>query len=121
MPATSVTRQICQAARRFGKANDGNIAIIFAIAILPMLGFVGAAIDYSRANLARSSMQGAMDSTALMLSRDLAQGLITTSQINTKAQAYFSALFTSKEAQSVSVSATYTPGTSSSCATIQIN
>ena len=65
-------------------------------------------------------MQAAMDSTALMLSSDLTQGLITPSQINTKAQAYFAALFTSKAAKSVSISATYTPGTSSTDSAIPI-
>jgi Flp pilus assembly protein TadG len=121
MSASSVASHIRQAASRFARADEGNIAVTFAIAILPVLAFVGAAIDYSRANMARTSMQGAMDSTALMLSRDLTQGVITSSQINTKAQAYFSALFTNKETQSVSVSATYTPATSSTRATIEIN
>jgi Flp pilus assembly protein TadG len=115
------TGRIGRAASRFAKSNEGNIAVIFAVAILPVLGLVGAAIDYSRASKARTSMQAAMDSTALMLSSDLTQGLITPSQINTKAQAYFAALLTDKAAKPVSVSATYTPGTSSTGATIQIN
>jgi Flp pilus assembly protein TadG len=121
MPSAFNTCHLGRAARRFAKSNEGNIAVIFAIAILPVLGFVGAAIDYSRASKARTSMQAAMDSTALMLSGDLTRGLITPSQINAKAQAYFSALFTNKEAQSVTVSATYIPGTSGTGATIQIN
>jgi Flp pilus assembly protein TadG len=121
MSCATIARHIGQAASRFASANEGNIAVIFGIVILPVLAFVGAAIDYSRANMARSSMQAAMDSTALMLSRDLTQGLITPSQINTKAQAYFSAMFTDKEAQSVSINTTYTPGTSSTGATIQID
>jgi Flp pilus assembly protein TadG len=121
MSCASIARRISRAASRFASANEGNIAVIFGIAILPILGFVGAAIDYSRASMARSSMQGAMDSTVLMLSSDLTQGLITTSQINTKAQAYFSALYSNRQAQSISISATYTPATPSTGATIQIN
>jgi Flp pilus assembly protein TadG len=121
VPIASVIRRVGQAARRFAKASEGNIAVIFCIAVLPVLGFVGATIDYSRANMARTSMQAAIDSTALMLSSDLTQGRITSFEINTKAQAYFSALFTNKDAQSVSVSATYTPGTSSTSATIQVS
>jgi Flp pilus assembly protein TadG len=121
MSCVSIARHISRAASRFAGANEGNIAVIFGIAILPILGFVGAAIDYSRANMAHSSMQAAMDSTALMLSKDLTQGLITPSQISTKAQAYFSALYTNKQARSVSISATYTPGTSSTNETIQVN
>jgi Flp pilus assembly protein TadG len=121
MPSAFDTCHIGGTASRFAKSSEGNIAVIFAIAILPVLGFVGAAIDYSRASKVRTSMQAALDSTALMLSRDLTQGLITPSEINTKAQAYFAGLFTSKAAKSVSISATYTPGTSSTDETIQIN
>lgn len=90
----------------------GNIAMLFGIAVLPILLFVGAAIDYSRANAARSSMQSALDSTALMLSRDLAQGTITTSDLAAKAQSYFNALYTSKEAQNPTVTVSYAPNTS---------
>ena len=56
MFATFNIRHICNAARRFVGANDGNIAVIFTIAAIPVIGFVGAAIDYSRTNSARSSV-----------------------------------------------------------------
>lgn len=121
MSCVSIARHISRAASRFAGADEGNIAVIFAIAILPVLAFVGAAIDYSRASQVRTSMQAALDSTALMLSRDLTQGLITPSELKAKAQAYFDGLFTGKAAKSVSISATYTPGTSSTDETIQIN
>jgi Flp pilus assembly protein TadG len=120
MPVASITRYIREAASRFAGANQGNIAVIFAFACLPLISFVGAAIDYSRVNSARSSMQSALDSTALMLSKDLSQGLITASQINAKAQLYFGALYTNTDAQSVSISATYTANTSMG-STIQVN
>ncbi|MCK1300568.1 TadE/TadG family protein [Bradyrhizobium sp. 24] len=105
---------------RFAAAEQGNIAVIFAIALLPVLGFVGAAIDYSRAAQARSAMQAALDSTSLMVSKDLSSGTITTSQISIKAQAYFNALFTATNAlPSVSIAATYTASTSMG-STIQV-
>lgn len=98
---------------RFGTAEQGNIAVIFAIALVPVLSFIGAAVDYSRAVQARTSMQAALDSAALMLSKDLSSGAITTSQISTKAQAYFNGLFTGTATlPSVSVAATYTASTS---------
>ncbi|WP_025036800.1 TadE/TadG family type IV pilus assembly protein [Bradyrhizobium sp. DOA9] len=98
---------------RFAAAEQGNIAVIFAIALVPVLSFVGAAIDYSRAAQARTAMQSALDSTALMLSRDLSSGTISTSQISTKAQSYFNALFTDTTTlPSVSVAATYNASTS---------
>lgn len=120
MFSASFRNQAGSAARRFVGASEGNIAVIFAIALVPILGFVGVAIDYTRANSARSSMQAALDSTALMLSKDLSEGLITTSQIAAKAQSYFAALYTNTDAKSVSVSATYTAN-SSMGSTIQVN
>src|SRR6195952_4682643 len=105
---------------RLRKDQRGNIAVIFAIALLPLVSLTGAAIDYSRANNARTSMQSALDSVALMLSKDLSQSLIKASDINAKAQAYFNALYTNKDAQSVSISATYTAGTTSTGSTIVV-
>jgi Flp pilus assembly protein TadG len=112
MTIASISRHLRSAASRFAGANEGNLAVIFAFALVPILTFVGAAIDYSRANSARSSMQAALDSMALMLSKDLSQGVITPSQIDAKAQAYFAALYTNTDAKSVSVNATYTASTS---------
>lgn len=120
MFGASFRNQVRSAAARFVAADEGNIAVIFCIALVPLLGFVGAAVDYTRANAARSSMQAALDSTALMLSKDLSEGLITSSQITTKAQSYFTALYTNSDAKSVAVSATYT-ASSSMGSTIQVN
>jgi len=92
----------------FGRSDQGNIAILFAIAVVPVITFVGAAVDYTRANTARSSMQSAMDSASLMLAKDLQDGTINTSQITQKAQDYFKALYTNPDAKSVGVTATYT-------------
>jgi Flp pilus assembly protein TadG len=114
MFGASITRHIREAAKRFIGANRGNVAVIFTIAAIPVIGFVGAAIDYSRANMARSSMQAALDSTALMLSKDLSSGKINTTQIQTQASAYFAALYTNKDATAAglpsqpAVTATYT-------------
>ena len=106
------------AARRFAAARDGNVAVLFTLAAIPIVTFVGMAVDYSRANAARSSMQAAMDSTALMLSRDLSTGTITPTQIPTQAQKYFAGLYTNKDAQNATVGATYTVATASTAATI---
>jgi Flp pilus assembly protein TadG len=105
---------------RFRRDQRGNIAVIFTIAILPIMAAVGCAIDYSRVSRAFSVMQAALDSTALMVSKDLSQGVITTSNVNTAAQAYFSALYTDSEVQSVTISATYTATNGSLGSTIQV-
>jgi Flp pilus assembly protein TadG len=104
----------------FGRSDRGNIAVIFAIALVPILTFIGVAIDYTRANAARSSMQAALDSTALMLAKDLSDGKIAVSDINAKAQTYFAALYTNTDAKSVSISASYTVS-SSIGSTIQVS
>ena len=115
-----VPRRVRTAVRRFAGANEGNIAILFGIAVIPIISFVGAAVDYTRANSARSAMQAALDSTALMLAKDLTEGTINTSQISTKADAYFRALFTNPEARVISIDATYTQN-SGNGSTILVN
>src|SRR5580692_3724524 len=107
MFGASITRHIREAAKRFIGANRGNVAVIFTIAAIPIIGFVGAAIDYSRANMARSSMQAALDSTALMLSKDISTGKIASDQttLNTKATAYFNALYTNGDAHATGLTA----------------
>ena len=49
----------------FGRSDRGNIAVLFAIAVVPVISFVGAAVDYTRANTARTSMQSAMEDGVL--------------------------------------------------------
>ena len=104
----SIFSRVRAAAGRFAGANQGNIAVLFALAAVPIISFVGAAIDYTRANSARSSMQAALDSTALMVAKDLQDGTITASQVTAKAQAYFTSLYTNTDAKSVTITATYT-------------
>src|SRR5882762_4393847 len=102
MVNTSIFSRMCKVVRRFGGANQANVAVIFGLAVIPVISFMGAAIDYSRANSARSSMQAALDSTALMISKDLTDGRISTSDIEAKAKSYFVALYTNKDSTVVS-------------------
>src|SRR4051812_25837655 len=120
MSGASVLRKIRTSLGRFATADGGNIAVIFALSAVPLISFVGAAIDYTRANAARSSMQAALDSAALMLSKDLSSGTITTSQIDTKATDYFNALYNNKDAQDVAVTATYSAPSGSNPANIKL-
>jgi len=50
---------------RFRRDQRGNIAILFAIACVPLLAFVGAGVDYSMANKTRTKMQQALDEAVL--------------------------------------------------------
>jgi Flp pilus assembly protein TadG len=121
MLGASIARYLRQAAARFIGANGGNVAVIFTIAAVPVIGFVGAAIDYTRMNEARSTMQSALDSTALMLSKDISSGKITASQVNTTAQSYFSGLFNQPNATVTSFNATYNADNGSLGSTVTLN
>jgi Flp pilus assembly protein TadG len=48
-----------------GRSGSGSVAINFAIAILPIVLSVGAAVDYSIANRAKSGLDAAADAAAL--------------------------------------------------------
>jgi Flp pilus assembly protein TadG len=78
-----------------------GVAPLLGLCFIPLVGAVGAAVDYSRAASVRTSMQMALDSTALMLSKE-AQGL-NTAQLGSKATAYFNALFQRPEASNVQI------------------
>jgi len=61
-----------QILRRLWSGSDGqtgNVAILFALALLPIVGLTGAAIDYSIAFSNRTSLQKALDSAALALAK----------------------------------------------------
>ncbi|MCT8974431.1 TadE/TadG family type IV pilus assembly protein [Microbaculum marinisediminis] len=49
----------------------GNVGIIFAFALLPIILAVGSALDYGRYNAARARIQTALDATGLMLAHQV--------------------------------------------------
>ncbi len=103
-----IFQQFIAKAARFAGDRRGNVAITFGIATLPLIGAVGAAVDYSHANSVKAAMQSALDSTALMLARDAPT--MTDPNLDSKARAYFTAMFTRPEATDVVVNATYSTG-----------
>lgn len=93
--------------RAFSVAGAGNVTIIFAISLIPIMGAVGAAVDYGRASSDRIAMQAAVDATALILSKNIAT--LTTDQIKTNATSIFTGLYTRPEITNLVVTPTYTP------------
>jgi Flp pilus assembly protein TadG len=87
---------------RFGSDRCGNVAIMFALATIPVFGAVGAAVDYSRANSARTAMQAALDSTALMLSKEITEDTAKT-ELQKKADKYFFAIYNRPEGHNITV------------------
>src|ERR1700722_19757738 len=51
--------------RRFRSNNRGNVAIISALAALPMVAGVGCVIDYTTASMIKTKLQAAADAAAL--------------------------------------------------------
>lgn len=51
--------------RKFAADTGGNVALIFGLALLPVTGAVGAAVDYSNANKVRSWLTAAADSASV--------------------------------------------------------
>jgi len=106
MVITELSRKLRGALRKFGRAERGNVVLIFSLALVPIMGMVGAAADYSRANSDKAAMQAAIDATALMLSQTAASQ--TGTQLSQNATSYFNAVFTAKDVTNVVLTPTFT-------------
>jgi Flp pilus assembly protein TadG len=51
----------------------GNVAVLFSIAVVPIMGFAGAAMDYSRATSLKAEMRTVADRAAVSIVLDLQQ------------------------------------------------
>jgi Flp pilus assembly protein TadG len=111
MRVGSLLGRLVDRLHKFRCAERGNVVMTFAFATIPLVAFVGAAVDYSRGNSAKAAMQAAIDATGLIMSKD-AQGM-TQEQLNTKSGEIFHALFHRQEVQNVTVTPIYSnPSTS---------
>lgn len=90
---------------RFLKDRKAGVAPLLALGLIPLMGAVGAAVDYSRANSVRASMQSAGDATALMLAKKASS--MSNTQLQSNATSYFNANFNRPEAQNLQVIAAY--------------
>lgn len=89
----------------FFKNCRGGVAPMMALAALPLMGSVGVAVDYSRASAARTAFQGALDSTALMLSKTAATQ--SGAELQSTATGYFNALFARADVNNIAITANY--------------
>jgi len=74
--------------RRFARNKAGNVAILFGLAIVPIILAVGVAVDYGRALSVRSRMADAADAAALAIG---SWTNLSEAQLAAKAQQYFNA------------------------------
>ncbi|MGE0233726.1 MAG: pilus assembly protein TadG-related protein [Flavobacteriaceae bacterium] len=70
---------------RFASDTRGNVAIIFGIALLPLIAMAGAALDFSSAYNARAKLQVAADAAALAATRNYGKSWAQRKQIATDA------------------------------------
>lgn len=90
----------------FLRDRRGSIAPTFALLTFPIVGLVGAAVDYSRANNAQTSLQAAVDATALAMAQKAPS--VTAAQLQTSANGYFNAVFNRPEVKNAVIGVNYT-------------
>ena len=112
MPVRPLFGYLLARLRNFRGSERGNVLITFALATIPVIAFVGAAVDYSRGNSAKAAMQSAIDSTGLILSKT-AKGM-NQEQLNQKSREVFLALFNRSEVTNLVITPHYTTPTDSS-------
>jgi len=100
-----ISRSLFSRLHAFRSDERGNVIITFTFALIPIIGFIGAAVDYSRANSAKVAMQAATDATALILSKE-AQTL-TEAQLKAKALSYLQANLNRPDVQNIVVTPTF--------------
>jgi Flp pilus assembly protein TadG len=77
---------------RFTRHKGGNVAVLFGLAVIPMVLAIGVAVDYGRALMVRERMADAADAAALAIGSWT--GLNET-QLKAKAQQFFNANYAS--------------------------
>jgi hypothetical protein len=61
---------LAQLVKRFSRQSEGSTLMTFALALIPIMTGLGAALDFSRANDARASLQQALDAAVLAGAHD---------------------------------------------------
>ncbi len=80
--------------RAFARETGGSVAILFGVALIPLLIGVGVAVDYGRALIVRERMADAADAAALAIG---SWPGLTEAELTTKAQQFFNANYPPSE------------------------
>jgi Flp pilus assembly protein TadG len=99
-----VLARLKETLRSFRKDSRGNFAMTFALSVVPIVGAVGAAVDYGQSGSIRSAMQGAAD--AASLSTIKIASTLNPAQVQSAAVGFFNASF-SRPGIAPAVTATY--------------
>ena len=100
---------------RLARDGSGNVAIIFTLALIPLVGAAAAAVDYSKGSSIQTAMQSALDAAALNVVKDA--GTLKHDEITATATKVFKANFNRPEATDVQIAANYNRG----AATLTLN
>jgi Flp pilus assembly protein TadG len=76
-------RNLLRLTGRFGRDRRGNIAVIFAIACVPIITAVGCAVDYSMATRMKAKLQSAADAASVASISQKSAGYIAASAMTT--------------------------------------
>ncbi len=111
-------RRALRCARGFASARRGNVAMIFALSLIPLAIAAGVGLDYARAVMVRASLAQAIDSAALAIGAT--PGLSTT-QMQTLAQQYFSANYKADSSYGTPSALSVTPSSATQSLTISVS
>ena len=104
--------------RAFGGARKGNIAVTFALMLVPLAVAAGAGLDFSRTLIVRARMSEALDAAGLALG---ATSGLSTQQMQTLAQNYFNANYTADKSFGTPAAVTVTQGNDTVTVSTNVN
>lgn len=102
--------QVRNIAVRFSAECRASVVTTFAIALIPVVGGVGAAVDFSSAHSVKTALQGALDASALTIIKTAASQ--TEGDLTASARNYAQANFHRANAENLVISASYDKTTS---------
>ncbi len=89
-------KNIAEFARKLGKDARGNVIMLTAAAIFPLIGLSGAALDVARIYLVKNKLQNACDASVLAYRRTMS-GNNVTSETEPTARNFFNSNCPSSE------------------------
>jgi Flp pilus assembly protein TadG len=92
--------RLMQKARDLLRSQRGNVAMMFGLALVPMMIAVGGGLDYARSALVRSQMADALDAAALAVGSTPGLNQTTAEEL---AKKYFAANYTGSGTPDVSI------------------
>ena len=91
MSVQRIWRAALACAARFARAKRGNVAMIYALSLIPITVAAGAGLDMGRAMVVRARLAEALDAAGLAVG---ATSGLSNAQMQTLAQQYFNANYT---------------------------